>query len=160
METWESLSVQVGEALARSDHIIACAESCTGGWLSMAITGIPGSSAWFDRSFITYSNAAKHDLLGVSLATLEREGAVSEAVAKEMARGALQKSIASIGVSITGIAGPDGGTPAKPVGTVWIGLANTREVTATRYQFEGDRRAVREQAVEAALHNLQELAET
>lgn len=136
---------------------IATAESCTGGWVAQVITHTAGSSAWFERGFVTYSNAAKRELLGVREATLAAHGAVSEAVAGEMATGALAHSTAAIALAITGIAGPDGGSPAKPVGTVCFGWCRTGETpqTETRH-FAGDREAVRRQAVIHALRGLLE----
>jgi nicotinamide-nucleotide amidase len=153
----ESLARSCGEALKRRGSVLASAESCTGGWLSAAITSIPGSSEWFDRGFVTYSNAAKQDMLGVGQDTLERFGAVSEQVACEMVAGALARSRAGVALAITGIAGPGGGSAAKPVGTVcfaWA-LAGQAVRTTTRH-FSGDRTAVRRQSVEFALQTLLE----
>lgn len=134
---------------------IATAESCTGGMIAAAMTDLTGASALFDRGFVTYSNEAKMDLLGVSRETLADFGAVSEQVAAEMVIGALLNSQADLAVSVTGIAGPTGGTPEKPVGLVFIGTAlKASPPHVTRYQFEGDRTAVRRQSVEAALHQL------
>jgi nicotinamide-nucleotide amidase len=133
---------------------IAVAESCTGGGLAAALTSVAGSSDWFDRGFVTYSNAAKQELLGVSAATLKRFGAVSEEVARQMARGALAGSRATLAVSITGIAGPGGATPGKPVGLVWIAWARKSSITGRRFHFKGGRAAVRRQAVAAALEGL------
>lgn len=140
-------SARLGQALKERGLMLAMAESCTGGMVAEAITSIPGSSAWFDRGFVTYSNAAKIDMLDVSAKTLEEFGAVSEQTAAEMAIGALKNSAAQIAGSITGIAGPDGGTPAKPVGTVCFAWAShsTQTSTCTR-RFEGDRKSVRQQA--------------
>ena len=147
--------VRAVAALCRKEgERIAVAESCTGGGLAAALTSLAGSSAWFDRGFVTYSNEAKQDLLGVSLATLKRFGAVSEEVARQMARGALEESRATLTVAITGVAGPGGGTPAKPVGLVWIAWASKTSVKARRFHFKGGRAAVRRQAVAAALAGL------
>jgi nicotinamide-nucleotide amidase len=131
---------------------LATAESCTGGWLAKTITDLPRSSQWFERGYITYSNAAKASDLCVSERTLERHGAVSEATAREMAAGALQASDADIAMSITGIAGPDGGSPDKPVGTVWFGIARRDgELTARLQQFSGTRESIRRDSVKYAL---------
>ena len=136
---------------------IATAESCTGGMISAALTDIAGSSDVFERGFITYSNEAKTGMLGVDAAMIARHGAVSEQVAKAMAIGALRHSHADIAVSVTGIAGPGGGSETKPVGTVWIGLCKRgQEATASHQLFHGDRATVRQQTVEAALEMLYE----
>ena len=146
------LSVLAGEKLKAQGRWITCAESCTGGGIAKAITDIAGSSAYFDRGFVTYSNAAKHDLLGVSEATLAAHGAVSEEVVREMAIGALRAAQADLALSVSGIAGPDGGSPEKPVGTVWFGFAGSDGRGLSRkMQFEGDRDAVRLQATIFAL---------
>lgn len=146
------LSVLVGEKLKAQGRWITCAESCTGGGIAKAITDIAGSSAYFDRGFVTYSNAAKHDLLGVSEATLAAHGAVSEEVVREMAIGALRAAQADLALSVSGIAGPDGGSEEKPVGTVWFGFAGSDGRGLSRkMQFEGDRDAVRLQATIFAL---------
>jgi competence/damage-inducible protein CinA C-terminal domain len=146
------LSVLVGEKLKAQGRWITCAESCTGGGIAKAITDIAGSSAYFDRGFVTYSNAAKHDLLGVSEATLAAHGAVSEEVVREMAIGALRAAQADLALSVSGIAGPDGGSAQKPVGTVWFGFAGSDGRGLSRMmQFEGDRDAVRLQATIFAL---------
>ena len=147
-----ALAIRVGELLKQQHNFLAVAESCTGGWLSETITAIAGSSAWFDRGFITYSNQAKQDMLGVRLATLTQFGAVSAQTAIEMAEGALTHSEAQCTIAITGIAGPEGGTIEKPVGTVWIAWAAIGKVTrAVCYQLRGDRAAIRRQAVRCAL---------
>lgn len=139
--------------LTLSHRLITVAESCTGGLLSAALTTLPGSSEWFDRGFITYSNAAKKELLGVSEDILVHYGAVSEETAKAMAKGALQNSHSHIALAITGIAGPDGGSVEKPVGTVWFGLADKYGVSQVTLQiFSGTRDSIREQAVSFALH--------
>jgi nicotinamide-nucleotide amidase len=138
--------------------VIATAESCTGGGVATAITRISGSANWFDRAFVTYSNEAKREMLGVRALTLERHGAVSEEVAREMARGALARSRADICVSITGIAGPTGGSRAKPVGLVWFAWgARGRPVQTRRFRFAGDRAAVRMQSVAVAIQGLSDL---
>lgn len=149
------LSIEVGAALKARDLWVTCAESCTGGWVAKAITDIAGSSAWFDRGFVTYSNAAKRELLDVSDSTLKEFGAVSEEVVREMARGARYAAGANLAVSISGIAGPDGGSDAKPVGTVWFGFAaNDGRIYACKQVFSGDREAVRLQAAVFALQTL------
>lgn len=138
---------------------IATAESCTGGWAAQVITHTAGSSAWFDRGFVTYSNDAKQDMLGVRPETLAAHGAVSEQTAAEMAVGALDHSRATFSFSITGIAGPGGGSPDKPVGTVCFGWCVRNGLPRTeRRQFAGDREAVRRQAVIHALNGLATLA--
>jgi len=147
-----ALATQLGEALKRKGWMLAVAESCTGGGIAQACTAIPGSSEWFDRGFVTYSNRSKTEMLGVPAELIERHGAVSEEVARAMAEGALIYSHADVAISVTGIAGPEGGSPAKPVGTVWIAAAvRTGAVAAQRYQFIGDRGAVRQQSVVDAL---------
>ncbi|MFL4557506.1 nicotinamide-nucleotide amidase [Yersinia kristensenii] len=149
------LSIAIGRKLKARGAWVTCAESCTGGWVAKALTDIAGSSAYFDRGFVTYSNAAKHDLLGVKESTLTQYGAVSEAVVQEMAQGALHAASADFSVSISGIAGPDGGTAEKPVGTVWFAFA-TRDgqLSATKQLFLGDRDEVRLQAAVFALQTL------
>lgn len=152
MESQQNLSQQLGELLNHHKLVMTTAESCTGGGVSAAITDIAGSSAWFDRAFITYSNEAKMEMLGVSAATLEQFGAVSEQTVVEMVEGAIQNSKANIGVSISGIAGPGGGTELKPVGTVcfaWADSSDWKKVETVC--FSGDRAQVRLQAVEHAL---------
>lgn len=142
------LSQHLGEQLLQRNWRIATAESCTGGGVAAAITAIPGSSAWFEYGIVSYANAAKEKLLGVSRETLEREGAVSEAVVIEMARGVLALSGADIAVAISGVAGPGGGSPEKPVGTVWFawGTAAGKIKTELKH-FEGDRAEVQRLAV-------------
>ena len=150
-----SLAERVGEKLRSGGLRLATAESCTGGWVAKACTDVAGSSQWFECGFVTYSNAAKVRDIGVSERTLADHGAVSEAIVREMAAGALRVSAADVAVAISGIAGPDGGTPTKPVGTVWIGLATRRGadvgVTAEKQLFGGDRELVRRRSVERAL---------
>ena len=131
------------------------AESCTGGGVAQALTEIAGSSDWFERGFVTYSNEAKEEMLGVSAATIEHFGAVSEQTAREMAEGALRRSRAQAAVSVTGIAGPGGGSPHKPVGTVAFGWAVTGAATTSRIKwFEGDRQAVRSGATGEAIEGM------
>jgi len=134
---------------------LASAESCTGGWIAKCLTDIAGSSDWFERGFVTYSNAAKQEALGVSAETLSLNGAVSEQTVREMAAGALRHSQAGVSVAVSGIAGPAGGSADKPVGTVWFGWAwPDRSVTVRQCRFEGDREAVRRAAVATALQGL------
>ncbi len=148
-----ALAKQLGEYLRQHQWSCAVAESCTGGSLAAAITDCSGSSSWFDRGFVTYSNQAKQDLLGVSAQTLAEYGAVSEETVREMVEGALRQSAAQIAVAISGIAGPDGGTSHKPVGTVWIAWSflPTQKTTARCFLFQGNRATVRQQAVYEAL---------
>jgi nicotinamide-nucleotide amidase len=153
----EALAARVGAALLDGCLTLAAAESCTGGWVSQCLTAVAGSSAWFERGFVTYSNAAKREMLGVPEATLAAHGAVIQPVAVAMAEGALVRSRAAWALAITGIAGPDGGTDEKPVGTVcfaWV-ARDGGTVTETRH-FAGDRRAVRAQSVARALEGLLE----
>ncbi len=152
------LAEETGKALLQRGFRLATAESCTGGWAGMIMTAVPGSSAWYDRGFITYTNEAKQEMLGVAAATLERWGAVSEATAGEMAQGALRQSHANIVLAISGIAGPSGGTPQKPVGTVCLAWAATDgSRLATTCRFDGDRQEVRARAIAAALRGVLEL---
>jgi nicotinamide-nucleotide amidase len=149
------LSGRVGDALKARKLMMAAAESCTGGWIGQAITMVPGSSKWFDRGFVTYTNEAKQDMLGVGAETLKEFGAVSEQTVREMAAGALARSRAQVAVAVSGIAGPDGGSRQKPVGTVMLawgekgGAINTQSI-----HFPGDRDAVRRQTVIAALDGM------
>jgi nicotinamide-nucleotide amidase len=146
---------RLGRLLRGRGWMCACAESCTGGKLSQIITAVPGSSGWFERGFVTYSNLSKIQMLGLSAGTIARHGAVSEAAARAMAEGALRASAAQIAVAITGIAGPGGGRPGKPVGTVFLAFARTGDETKTeRHWFRGGRQAVRRAAVLAALEGL------
>ncbi|MDF1828240.1 MAG: RNA 2',3'-cyclic phosphodiesterase [Legionellaceae bacterium] len=155
INTPEALAAELGELLKHSGLLLAVAESCTGGSLGARLTSIPGSSAWFDRGFITYSNEAKHEMLGVPEHILHRDGAVSERAARAMAEGSIRHSAGHISVAITGIAGPGGGSQEKPVGTVWIACAGARQKTTTIcYHFEGDREAVRQAAELHALKML------
>ena len=150
----------IAERLIATGKSVSCAESCTGGLLAAEFTRLPGSSAWFHMSWVTYSNEAKQRLLGVLPHTLETHGAVSEETVREMAEGALRLANADYALSISGIAGPDGGSAEKPVGTVCLGLATRQTSFARRMHFTGDRDAVRAQAVAFALQWLaQELAD-
>ncbi len=155
MSELEKLAERLGNLLLQRGEWVAAAESCTGGWVAQTLTAIAGSSAWFDRGFVTYSNAAKVDMLGVPETTLARHGAVSEAAARAMAQGALQHSLANWTLAITGIAGPSGGSPEKPVGTVCFAWASRDGGCEAQTRcFSGDRAAVREQSVRHALTGL------
>ncbi len=146
------LAEEVGKALKRRGLMLATAESCTGGWIAEAVTMVPGSSEWFERGFVTYTNIAKREMLGVAEATLERRGAVSEEVVLEMVSGALARSHARVAVAVSGVAGPSGGTPEKPVGMVCIAWgAKDGTPRAETQVFPGDREAVRRRSVEHAL---------
>ena len=148
----------LGRSCRRRGVYVATAESCTGGGAAEAITRISGSSGWFERGFVTYTNAAKKELLGVSQRTLSRHGAVSEPVAREMAAGALRHSGARVSVAITGVAGPTGGSRAKPVGLVWFAWGvRGGAVQARVFRFRGDRAAIRRQSVGVALQGLIDL---
>lgn len=146
----------IAEHLTSRRQTVTCAESCTGGLLAGALTSVPGSSQWFHQSFVTYSNQAKQDRLGVMPDTLLKHGAVSRETVYEMARGAKAVAQADYALSISGIAGPGGGSAAKPVGTVWFGLATPEGSFEQTVLFPGDRKAVRAQAVEYALAFLAE----
>jgi nicotinamide-nucleotide amidase len=153
--TLDALAAAVGARLKEKGLVLATAESCTGGWVAQAVTSVSGSSDWFDCGFVTYSNEAKREMLGVRAETLERHGAVSEETAREMAAGALAASRAQIAVAITGVAGPTGGTPQKPVGMVCFAWAmRGRPVDTTTIRFDGDREAVRRQSVVVGLQGV------
>jgi len=147
-------ATKLGIYLQQHGWYLVTAESCTGGWIASAATAIAGSSAWFDRGFVTYSNAAKQELLDVRSETLAKYGAVSEQTVLEMVKGALAHSHAQVGVAISGIAGPSGGTPDKPIGTIWIAYASPHNTYAKRYFFSGSRNSIREQSVITALRQL------
>lgn len=149
------LAALVGEVLKSHGLMLVTAESCTGGGIAQAITEVAGSSAWFERGFVTYSNLSKQQLLGVRETTLNQHGAVSEMTVREMAAGALDNSAAQVAVAVSGVAGPSGGTPEKPVGTVWCawGLKNGYIVTSM-HLFNGNRAEVRQQAVQIALQGV------
>lgn len=157
----DALSLALGSALQARGWMLVTAESCTGGGIAEAVTATAGSSGWFDRGFVTYSNAAKIEMLGVSAATLDHCGAVSEATVLEMARGALARSRAQVAVAVSGIAGPGGGSRDKPVGQVCLAwaLADQPALATTRH-FSGDRAAIRLQTVIAALQGLIMLTQT
>lgn len=153
----EYLCGLVADLLLKKQLRLVTAESCTGGLIAAACTDLAGSSAWFERGFVTYSNAAKTELLGVSERVLRRAGAVCGPVAQAMAEGALAHSHAQVAVAVTGVAGPSGGSPAKPVGTVWFGFALPGQVLTEKCHFDGDRAAVRQATVRHALERLVEL---
>ncbi len=147
------LAQLLGNKLAAKDWQISCAESCTGGGVGYAITSVSGSSTWFKKGFITYSNEAKQDLLGVSEDTLNLHGAVSAATVEEMATGAAKHANAEVAIAISGIAGPDGGTPDKPIGTIWFGFFINGQNISQKQLISGDRQAIRIKAIEFALSN-------
>ncbi len=149
----------LGDALRQRGWRMASAESCTGGLIAAVCTAVAGSSDWFERGWVTYSNAAKHQDLGVGEALIASYGAVSEPVARAMAQGALQRSGAQLAVAVTGIAGPGGAVPGKPVGTVWLAWGTDGQVQAERLQLDGDRAAVRAGTVHAALARLLQAAQ-
>jgi nicotinamide-nucleotide amidase len=146
--------------LLHKGWFLATAESCTGGLIAATCTDLAGSSNWFERGFVSYSNAAKCELLGVDPALIERQGAVSEPVVRAMASGALAHSLAQVAIAVTGVAGPGGGSPEKPVGTVWLAWATPLGVTSEVQHFAGDRAAVRQATVQHALARLTELIQT
>ena len=155
MTSLAALARRVGSRLKARGLKLATAESCTGGWIAQAITSIAGSSEWFERGFVTYSNDSKREMLGVRAATLARHGAVSEATAREMATGALKRSRAQISVAVTGVAGPGGGTRKKPVGMVCFAWAVKKgDAHSAVRRFRGGRESVRRQSVAAALQGL------
>ena len=147
----------VADLLIKQQFQLATAESCTGGLIAATCTDLAGSSAWFERGFVTYSNAAKTELLGVPASLIERDGAVSEAVARAMVLGALAHSQAQVAIAVTGVAGPSGGSAAKPVGTVCFGWAVPGQVMTEQRHFPGDRAQVRAASVQHALTRLREL---
>jgi nicotinamide-nucleotide amidase len=154
------VSVLIGQAadlLQKKRWLLATAESCTGGMISAACTDLAGSSAWFERGFVTYSNEAKTELLGVDAALIRQHGAVSEEVARAMASGAVARSHAQVSVAVTGVAGPTGGSAAKPVGTVWFGFQVGGRLTSEMKRFDGDRAAVRSATVRHAVQRLLQL---
>ena len=149
-----ALVLKLAELLQQQGRMMATAESCTGGLIAGACTDLSGSSNWFERGFVTYSNAAKTELLGVDAALIAAEGAVSEPVARAMAEGAVARSPAQVAVAVTGVAGPTGGSAEKPVGTVWFGWSVAGRVRTERRRFDGDRAAVRAATVHHALQTL------
>lgn len=150
----EALSAHLGDVLLQQEKYVTTAESCTGGGIACAITDTAGSSAWFEKAWITYSNQAKADEVGVSDSVLQKHGAVSEEVVMQMATGALSKSGADISVAVSGIAGPGGGTDTKPVGLVWFAIADNHGAISFSRCFSGNRKQVREQTIKLALQEL------
>ncbi len=150
----EANLTQISLELLKHSHLLATAESCSGGMIAAACTDLAGSSQWFERGFVTYSNAAKVEMLGVPAALIEQEGAVSEAVARAMADGALAHSQAHVSLAVTGVAGPTGGSEAKPVGTVWFAWCVGGETHSEMQHFAGDRAAIRAATVRYALQRL------
>lgn len=150
-----SLATTLGQRLKAAHAVLVTAESCTGGWAAQVVTSVSGSSEWFERGFVTYSNAAKQELLGVAEKTLEAHGAVSEETAREMARGALERSRGTLALAVTGIAGPGGGSAGKPVGMVCFAWAGkTGMLRSETCSFRGDRESVRRQSVVHALQGV------
>jgi len=158
LQAFEPQVLALADTLRRRGWRIAAAESCTGGLIAAACTQVAGSSDWFERGFVTYSNAAKSELLGVDPALIEAQGAVSEAVAQAMVQGALRRAPVQLAVAVTGIAGPGGAVPGKPVGTVWLAWGTVAGVQIELLQLDGDRDAVRGASVHAALRRLTEAA--
>jgi nicotinamide-nucleotide amidase len=152
-----TLCAELAQRLQARGWMLASAESCTGGLIAAACTELSGSSNWFERGFVTYSNDAKTELLGVDPALIAQHGAVSEVVARAMAFGAVRHSRAQVSVAVTGVAGPAGGSPQKPVGTVWFGFQVDGQLTSETRRFDGDRAAVRAATVEHALRRLLQL---
>jgi nicotinamide-nucleotide amidase len=152
-----ALCEQLAQELQARGWMLATAESCTGGLIAAACTDLSGSSNWFERGFVTYSNAAKTEQLGVDPALIAQHGAVSEVVARAMAFGAVRHSRAQVSVAVTGVAGPTGGSPQKPVGTVWFGFQVHGRLTSETVRFDGDRAAVRSATVDHALQRLLQL---
>jgi nicotinamide-nucleotide amidase len=156
----QKLARRLGRMLKKKRLVLVTAESCTGGWAAQAVTAIAGSSDWFDRGYVTYSNAAKQDVLKVKKRTLDRHGAVSEETAREMALGALARSRASVALSITGVAGPSGGSPDKPVGTVCLAWVKRGGAVSETCHFRGNRESVRRQSVVRALEGIIKLLDS
>jgi len=153
-QTLTTIAQQLGEILCKKNAKLTTAESCTGGAISEAITSVSGSSQWFEFGFVTYANSAKRQLLGVSEETLEQYGAVSEQVVKQMAQGAIKQSEADYAIAVSGVAGPDGGTEEKPVGTVWVCWQTPTQIWTHKLVLSGDRQAVRSEAVKKSLQQL------
>jgi nicotinamide-nucleotide amidase len=150
----DALAAKVGRRLKAARRVLVTAESCTGGWVAQALTSVAGSSEWFERGFITYSNASKQELLGVRKRTLQDHGAVSEETAREMARGALARGKGTIALSVTGVAGPGGGSRDKPVGMVCFAWVHGKSLRSETRHFRGDRERVRRQSVIHALEGV------
>jgi nicotinamide-nucleotide amidase len=156
----QSLCRLLADLMLKKQYFLATAESCTGGLIAAACTDLAGSSQWFDRGFITYSNAAKMDMLGVDAALIKQFGAVSDQVAAAMAQGSVKHSAAQVSVAVTGVAGPTGGSVEKPVGTVWVGWCVGGQTTTELCHFDGDRATVRALTVQRALQGLIERLQT
>ncbi|HYW58409.1 MAG TPA: CinA family protein [Polaromonas sp.] len=156
-QTLPAIKGQLADLMLKRGWMLATAESCTGGMIAAACTDLAGSSAWFERGFVTYSNEAKSELLGVDAALIARHGAVSEEVARAMVQGAISRSRAQVAVAVTGVAGPTGGSAAKPVGTVWFGFQVNGQLTSEVRHFDGDRATVRASTLEHALQRLLQL---
>ena len=154
LQNLTAITQQIGEILCKKNAKLTTAESCTGGGISKAITAVSGSSQWFEFGFVTYANTAKQKLLGVSQETLDHYGAVSEQVVREMAQGAIQQSNADYAIAVSGIAGPDGGTEQKPVGTVWICWQTPQQIWTQKFMLKGDRQAIRTAAIKNSLQQL------
>ena len=153
----QQLVQKLAEELSQRGEKLATAESCTGGLIAKTLTDLAGSSVWFDRGFVTYSNEAKSEMISVPVSVIEQYGAVSEPVVNAMVAGALRHSAADYAIAVTGVAGPGGGSAEKPVGTVWIGVGSKYQLVARRYVFPGDRDAVRQATLETALVNLNDI---
>ena len=153
-QTLTTIAQQLGEILCKKNAKLTTAESCTGGGISEAITAVSGSSQWFEFGFVTYANSAKQQLLGVSKEALDKDGAVSEQVVEQMAQGAIQQSQADYAIAVSGIAGPDGGTEDKPVGTVWVCWQTPTRSWTQQLMLSGDRQAVRTAAIKNSLQQL------
>ena len=149
----------LADLLSEAKRKVCTAESCSGGLIAKSFTDLAGSSAWFERGFVTYSNESKVEMLGVSESVIEQYGAVSEPVATAMAVGALSHSLADYSIAVTGVAGPGGGSDEKPVGTVWVGVASKNQVSARKYQIDGNREEIRRQTMQRAVGNLLGLLE-
>lgn len=154
-----TLVSEVGKVLVDKQSMVVTAESCTGGMIAEALTSIGGSTAWFDRAYVTYSYESKKEMLGVKESTIQKKGAISQECVLEMALSALQQSHAKVSVACSGIAGPGGGTPDKPVGTVWIAWARQghEQVESQLFHFDGDRQSIREQTTQAALMGIMKI---
>ncbi|HEV3007820.1 MAG TPA: CinA family protein [Burkholderiales bacterium] len=152
----DDLAKKLGQRLKAGRERVVTAESCTGGWVAQVVTSVAGSSDWFERGFVTYSNAAKNELLRVKQSTLKKHGAVSEQTAREMALGALARSKGTVALAVTGVAGPGGGTPDKPVGMVCFAWVHEKNLKSETRRFSGDRESVRRQSVIRALEGVLE----
>ena len=154
------LVTQLAELVQEKRLKVCTAESCTGGLIAKSLTDLAGSSDWFERGFVTYSNQSKCEMIEVPESVIIEYGAVSEPVANAMARGALRNSAADVSIAVTGVAGPAGGTEEKPVGTVWIAVASEKQLVAKKYWFDGDREAIRIETMQTAIEMLLQLLES